>query len=235
MSADEIIAAFAQRLEANAEHAEAASHTTANLGIMPVDDCRVLAKALRSQLEQPGNMRKSVSENGQHVAPVPEPFEDAPVAGRLANPLVIPQLAKMISDLEPGGPAISGEVQHLPVHPLTFTYRNYRGEVSTRRVLPIKIYFGPTQWHPIPQYLLRALDLDKEAVRDFAWADISPAAEATTEAEAVAPEAVAPDLVPTIRAQADLTTARRGVVVAFTVAILVYLAAPYLFDWLAGR
>lgn len=55
---------------------------------------------------------------------------------------------------------------------LTFTYRNYRGEVSERRVCPISVEFGSNQWHPEPQWLLRAFDLDKGEDRVFAMRDM---------------------------------------------------------------
>lgn len=122
----------------------------------------------------------------------------------------------------------AGDVEFVPVHPLTFTYRNWKGEVSVRRVQPIEIRFAATSWHPVPQYLLRAFDVDKGEIRDFAWVDISPAP-----AEPAA--ATAPDPQLSAQAQADRRTARRGIVVAFTIAILAALAAPYLFNWLAGR
>ena len=51
--------------------------------------------------------------------------------------------------------------------PLTFTYKNHRGEVATRRVQPGFIYFGTTDWHPTPCWLMRVHDLDKGAPRDF--------------------------------------------------------------------
>lgn len=62
-------------------------------------------------------------------------------------------------------PAPAGE-------PLTFTYRNYRGEIALRRVQPLAIRFGSTEWHPEPQWLLRAFDLDKGEEREFAMRDI---------------------------------------------------------------
>jgi len=55
--------------------------------------------------------------------------------------------------------------------PLTFTYRNWRGEIAERRAIPRRVYFGATEWHPEPQWLLRALDVDKGAERDFALKD----------------------------------------------------------------
>jgi hypothetical protein len=56
--------------------------------------------------------------------------------------------------------------------PLAFTYRNWRGEVGERKVIPRYVHHGATEWHPEPQYLLRAFDLDKQADRDFAVKDI---------------------------------------------------------------
>lgn len=56
--------------------------------------------------------------------------------------------------------------------PLMFVYSNYRGEISTRQVEPIKLWFGKTEWHPIPQWFLKAFDLEKKATRDFAMKDI---------------------------------------------------------------
>lgn len=64
-------------------------------------------------------------------------------------------------------PAPAGE-------PLTFSYRNWRGEISTRRVIPIRPWFGVTKWHPEPQWFLHANDLDKGETRDFAMRDIGP-------------------------------------------------------------
>jgi len=54
-----------------------------------------------------------------------------------------------------------------------FDYKNWRGETATRHVRPIRIWFGSTQYHPTPQWLLTAVDLDKNAERDFAMADMS--------------------------------------------------------------
>jgi predicted DNA-binding transcriptional regulator YafY len=55
---------------------------------------------------------------------------------------------------------------------IEFTYKNYRGEIADRKVVPIKIYFGSTEYHKEPQWILKALDLDKNAERDFALLDI---------------------------------------------------------------
>lgn len=55
--------------------------------------------------------------------------------------------------------------------PITMTYRNYRGQVDQRTVVPTRIWFGSTDWHPEPGWLMSAYDLAKAAHRDFALAD----------------------------------------------------------------
>lgn len=51
-------------------------------------------------------------------------------------------------------------------------YTNYRGETADRRIVPIRIRFGSTEWHPEPQWLLEAFDLDRGANRAFAMRDV---------------------------------------------------------------
>ncbi len=55
---------------------------------------------------------------------------------------------------------------------LTFRYRNWRGQVATRVVMPESIWYGTSEWHPESQWFLRAIDAEKGEVRDFAFADI---------------------------------------------------------------
>jgi|GEM_PF-2408058 len=58
---------------------------------------------------------------------------------------------------------------------LKINYTNWRGETAERTVMPQSIYFGSTRWHPEPQWLLRALDMNRLEDRDFALAGISAA------------------------------------------------------------
>lgn len=51
-------------------------------------------------------------------------------------------------------------------------YTNYRGETGYRRIVPDKVWFGATEWHSEPQWLLDAHDLEKGALRNFAMKDI---------------------------------------------------------------
>lgn len=52
-------------------------------------------------------------------------------------------------------------------------YTNYKNETGYRMIVPEKIWFGATEWHPENQWLLDAHDLEKNAVRNFAMKDIA--------------------------------------------------------------
>lgn len=56
---------------------------------------------------------------------------------------------------------------------IEIVYTNYKGETSKRRILPVKIWYGSTDWHKDKQWLLDAFDLGKDALRNFALKDIS--------------------------------------------------------------
>jgi predicted DNA-binding transcriptional regulator YafY len=51
-------------------------------------------------------------------------------------------------------------------------YTNYRGETADRKIVPKTIRFASTEWHPEPQWLLDAFDIEKQADRSFAMRDI---------------------------------------------------------------
>lgn len=55
---------------------------------------------------------------------------------------------------------------------VTIVYTNYKGVTGTRRIVPIEINFGHNEWHTEDQWLMRALDIDKNAERTFALKDI---------------------------------------------------------------
>lgn len=54
----------------------------------------------------------------------------------------------------------------------TVGYTNYRGEYGVRTLVPQGIYFGCTKWHRLPQWLMRAWDVEKGDYRDFALIDL---------------------------------------------------------------
>jgi predicted DNA-binding transcriptional regulator YafY len=62
------------------------------------------------------------------------------------------------------------EVKNQPE--LKFDYINWEGKRAVRRVRPIEIWYGKTEWHPKNGWLLRALDLDKNEERNFSLSDI---------------------------------------------------------------
>ena len=55
---------------------------------------------------------------------------------------------------------------------VTIDYTNWRGERRERDVLPHSIVFEATRWHPEPQWLLRAVDLEDYVPKEFAMKDI---------------------------------------------------------------
>lgn len=56
--------------------------------------------------------------------------------------------------------------------PLMIDYTNHRGERSWRNIKPLKMFYGTSEYHHRPQWLLLAQDLDKGAQRTFTLADI---------------------------------------------------------------
>ena len=56
--------------------------------------------------------------------------------------------------------------------PLCMRYTNWRGETTDRVVLPVRMWFGTTSWHPDPQWFLSALDTVSGQMRDFAMSGI---------------------------------------------------------------
>jgi len=49
---------------------------------------------------------------------------------------------------------------------VTIDYTNWRGERRRRRVRPLRFYFGEVSWHPGPQWLMDAVDLDRAKTDD---------------------------------------------------------------------
>jgi predicted DNA-binding transcriptional regulator YafY len=51
-------------------------------------------------------------------------------------------------------------------------YKNWQGKIAWRNIIPQKIYYASTEWHPEPQLILLAYDADKKGYRHFAMKDI---------------------------------------------------------------
>lgn len=75
---------------------------------------------------------------------------------------------------------------------VVIVYENWRKETAERRVAPVppddhfKVYFGSTAWHPVPQWLFDAFDLDKGCVRTFAVGGVKSWRSGGTEYEKLA-------------------------------------------------
>lgn len=54
---------------------------------------------------------------------------------------------------------------------IRFFYTNYRGKRSIRVAVPVILQWGSSVWHPRPQWLMTAFDVDKGAERTFALED----------------------------------------------------------------
>lgn len=56
--------------------------------------------------------------------------------------------------------------------PLRIKYKNWKGSIGIRKIVPDYVWFGVTQFHQNPQWLIHALDVEKQEYRDFAIVDI---------------------------------------------------------------
>lgn len=51
-------------------------------------------------------------------------------------------------------------------------YTNHRGERRERDIDPVTLYWGSTEFHPDPQWMLEVYDHGKKTRRDYALKDI---------------------------------------------------------------
>ena len=73
---------------------------------------------------------------------------------------------------EQGAETMETSSVHMDYKIIEIGYTNYRGEYSVRRILPIGIWFGSTEYHKEEQWIMHAFDFGKEENRDFAMKDI---------------------------------------------------------------
>ena len=70
------------------------------------------------------------------------------------------------------------QVQVIPIplshqqNPIKVLYCNWRGETTVRKIIPIKIYVGSTEYHSQEQWLLEVWDCERNALRTYALKDI---------------------------------------------------------------
>jgi predicted DNA-binding transcriptional regulator YafY len=53
-----------------------------------------------------------------------------------------------------------------------FDYVNYKGEFGVRTVVPVRFFWGESDYHPGYQWLLEAFDLDRRDMRTFAMSGV---------------------------------------------------------------
>jgi hypothetical protein len=54
---------------------------------------------------------------------------------------------------------------------IKFKYKNWKGEVSIRTMIPIEVKFCSTEWHTEEQWIMFAHDVSKGEIRGFALRD----------------------------------------------------------------
>ncbi|MDA1675496.1 MULTISPECIES: hypothetical protein [Bacillus cereus group] len=55
---------------------------------------------------------------------------------------------------------------------IEFDYINWKGEKGKRKALVRSVVWGSNEWHKEQQFLLRAIDMEKNDVRYFALKDM---------------------------------------------------------------
>jgi predicted DNA-binding transcriptional regulator YafY len=67
---------------------------------------------------------------------------------------------------------MNAEIDATSAMTVRIVYTNYRGETASRTILPMRLEYASTEWHPDPQWLMIAYDFDRNAERSFALGDI---------------------------------------------------------------
>lgn len=66
-------------------------------------------------------------------------------------------------------------LEFLPGQTIRFKYTNWKGHTSVRTAQVISLMYGSTDWHQELQWLVQAIDTDKNEPRTFALRDMMPA------------------------------------------------------------
>jgi len=102
-------------------------------------------------------------------SPAPVSAYAAVKDGQIMPGLVSPYIGmtRMLTEREQP-PGINMDIIPVTIIPteqygVRFTYRNWRGEVSERHVLPMRFWFGSTEWHPTPGRMMTARMIGRAA------------------------------------------------------------------------
>lgn len=128
----------------------------------------------------------------RHLVSLDKPKNGGPFAGLAARECV-KAMAEAADRLEALSVTPAPEPQpEVAAEPVVIGYTNWRGEYAEREIVPLHVWFGATDWHPEPQWLLKATDVAKGAERDFAVKDIG------IKAPPVVEEAVKAETLPSV-------------------------------------
>ena len=64
---------------------------------------------------------------------------------------------------------IDNKATHTNIH---IFYKNWKNITSERNIIPVKIWYGRTEFHNEEQWFMESFDLDKNDIRNFALKDI---------------------------------------------------------------
>jgi len=57
-------------------------------------------------------------------------------------------------------------------HSVVIDYTNWKGDRRKRTIIPHRVDFENTEWHPVTQWLLEAVDCEDGKLKQFAMKDI---------------------------------------------------------------
>lgn len=56
--------------------------------------------------------------------------------------------------------------------PIKVLYKNWKGEIGERTIIPKNIFYSSNEYHKEKQWLLEVFDIEKDALRTYALKDI---------------------------------------------------------------
>jgi hypothetical protein len=79
----------------------------------------------------------------------------------------------MPSDLN----SVTQQIAFAPGQIIKFKYKNWQGVVANRAARIECLIYSSSEWHPEPQWLVKAFDFDRRETRLFALVDMVPLTE----------------------------------------------------------
>jgi hypothetical protein len=104
---------------------------------------------------------------------VPVLFDLFTVKGNNKGRFVMAQFTSEFSDWDDRYINVVDKNSITVVESINITYKNYKGEVGSREIIPIgSITFDSNEFHKTSQWLMPAYDVNKQDIRTFAFKDI---------------------------------------------------------------